>query len=163
MVSLVVKQGSLLAFLSSLLLGVDHFEERALLAAGAWAHLREVLRARPAPQLPLVLLCDANGRVGSVESLGVGAYQAAPETLNGSELRETVDAFDLRLPATYEDTHFGEEWTWVSAQHTLRRIDYCCLPQAWFGWTRTVSSWVEYTIDLGTHRFRIQEAWIPEE
>ena len=62
-----------------------------------WARFTSIVRGRPAPQAPVVLMLDANAKVGSETSLCVGSYRADQETLAGSYLRSLVEEIDCFL------------------------------------------------------------------
>ena len=97
----------------------------------AWWHDSErLVRALIKPDDDLVLLVDANARVGSVVSSAVGPCGAERESHNGILFREFLQAWDLVLPATLP-AHIGQHWTWTSPHGTHSRIDYVAVPAAW--------------------------------
>ena len=93
----------------------------------------------------LLLLVDANARLGSVTSAGIDAHAGEEECVAGECLRELADVFQLWIPATCFDRKgrrdpSASEPTWVSPHGTLHRIDYIGVPQAWN--TGNVTPWV---------------------
>ena len=78
----------------------------------------------------VLLLMDANARVGSMPCQAIGSVGAEKETPNGTLLREFLESWRLFLPAT-APVHTGQDWTWTSPRGTHARIDYVAVPQAW--------------------------------
>ena len=93
----------------------------------------------------LLLLVDANARLGSVTSTGIDAHAGEEECPAGECLRELADKFQLWIPATCFDRTgrrdpSASEPTWVSPHGTLHRVDYIGVPLAWN--TGNVTPWV---------------------
>ena len=105
----------------------------------AW-HLRRCAKAEDS----LVLLLDANARVGKPVSSGIGSLDADHESANGKRLRELVASFDLCLPSTFA-CHDGPSSTWLSPTGTESRIDYVALPKDWL--PSVARSWVIQDLD----------------
>eukprot|EP00969_Alexandrium_andersonii_P194152 8576200-Alexandrium_andersonii.AAC.1 len=61
------------------------------------------IRDSSAQALPLVVLVDANARLGSVTSPQVGRYGAEQETPSGKALRAAVAQASLFLPTTFAE------------------------------------------------------------
>ena len=95
----------------------------------------------------LVVFIDANGRVGSVASEGVGSWQADGEDHNGSRLRRFVDCFGLCIPSTFEGVHRGPGCTFCHNSGSVHRIDYVLVPCSWFRFGGT--TWVDKSVDIG--------------
>ena len=72
---------------------------------GWWRRSAALIRSACQVSLPLVVLCDANARVGSVASLAVGDQAADWEDTAGAELHATPLEWDLCLPTTLPGPH----------------------------------------------------------
>ena len=93
---------------------------------------------------PLVVLTDANSRVGSSTSLAVGPLDGETETVAGGLFHDFLLKHHLGLPATQADHHSGPSWTWHSPLGDRHRIDYIAVPQAWMGFDLASSTWVTF-------------------
>ena len=83
--------------------------------------------------LPLVVLCDANARVGFVASLAVGDQAADFEDTAGAEFHAMLLEWDLCLPATLPGPHNDPakpSGTWCSRAR-WHRIDFVAVPRNW--------------------------------
>ncbi|OLQ09884.1 hypothetical protein AK812_SmicGene6444 [Symbiodinium microadriaticum] len=105
-----------------------------------WQHRSQEIARLPA-DWPLLVLTDANSRLGQLLSPSVGPVAAVAETAAGAAFHEFLLRHNLFLPATMPDVHRGDTWTWCSAAGERHRIDYVAFPQAWaafevesFGW-----------------------------
>ena len=81
----------------------------------------------------LVLLCDANARVGSVASLAVRDQAADWEDTAGAEFHAVLLEWDLCLPATMPGPHTDPakpSGTWCSRTR-WHRIDFVAVPCDW--------------------------------
>ena len=104
-------------------------EEQA--AKAWWRETRRLILAGHRVGRPLVLLFDANGRVGGVPSLAVGGVDPQEEDVNGSELHGLLNELDLCVPATFLSPP-GNCWTWRSGRNgAVHRIDYVAVPLDW--------------------------------
>jgi len=74
----------------------------------------------------IILLIDANARVGSVLCEAVGAIDANIENNNGSRLRQSLSSSSLFAVNTFHSAGH----TWTSSFGTKHRIDYVCLPSS---------------------------------
>eukprot|EP00435_Cladocopium_sp_Y103_P017481 s4410_g4.t1 len=97
-----------------------------------------------------ILLCDANGRLGSLESDFVGVHGAEEENTKGMLFHEWLVHNNLWLPQTFESSHHGEHVTWTHAAHGQGRIDY-------IGFSTNIGrdqacTWIEQSIDLSLAR-----------
>ena len=92
-----------------------------------WA---ELVR-RLAGQRDVVLLVDANGRVGSClsRSVGPGGFSQAEDD-NGALFHRSLAGLGLCLPATFGPID-REAFTWVSRAGICHRIDYVAVPCSW--------------------------------
>ena len=87
-----------------------------------WRYIHWIVEQLPSRCVP-ILLCDANGRVGSVQSSRLGHANLQRENFNGSQLRARVDSQPLRAVNTfYQVGH-----TWPGPPGTTSRIDYVVL------------------------------------
>ena len=109
-----------------------------------WDDLARHLRRCAKAEDSLVLLLDANARVGKPVSSGIGSLDADHESANGKRLRELVASFDLCLPSTFA-CHDGPSSTWLSPTGTESRIDYVALPKDWL--PSVARSWVSQDLD----------------
>ncbi|CAE7611352.1 unnamed protein product, partial [Symbiodinium sp. CCMP2456] len=97
-----------------------------------------------------IVLADANCRVGSVRSPGIGGHQADAEDLSGSLFRHLLEELDCWLPATFGNTAWGEGGTLYQKRNgEWGRSDFVALPCAWN--LSRCAAWVEPTISAG-HR-----------
>ena len=95
-----------------------------------WRHRQqEIDRLRSG--VPLILLTDANSRLGSLVSPAVSGHAAETETVAGGHFHDFLVRNHLCLPATFTECHSGESWTWHSVFDTRHRLDYVAIPQTW--------------------------------
>ena len=104
-----------------------HKQSEQRLVARLWSYVDWVISQLPGRCVPIIL-CDANGRVGSIPSDGVGVANAQRENYNGSHLRRLVDQQHLVAVNTF----FPIGHTWRGNMGTTSRIDYVVLPQSLF-------------------------------
>ena len=96
---------------------------------------------------PIILLTDANGRLGSVVSEHVGSHQSADENDAGQSLHSFLQCHRLFLPQTFESCHRGDGMTWIHPNNATARLDYVGIPLAFDAMsTRTVVG--EFDISL---------------
>ena len=100
----------------------------ALAARDAWwADLSRRLSGQP----DLVLLVDANGRLGSSTSAAVGnGGFCQDEDSNGGLLHRSLLELGLCVPATFGPLD-ASAFTWVSNGGCVHRIDYVAVPSDW--------------------------------
>ncbi|CAE7293014.1 CFDP2 [Symbiodinium sp. CCMP2592] len=91
--------------------------------------------------MPVLVLADANSRLGSLESEAVGSHHAETETPAAAHFHSFLLRNGLWLPATFAGTHTGPSWTWQSPRGDQHRIDYVCLPQAWTSFACSSRVW----------------------
>ena len=89
------------------------------------------LSFRLAGQTDVVLLVDANARVGSSVSKSVGCGGFCQQEDHGGFLfHRTLVALGLRVPATFGAVD-STAFTWVANGGSAHRIDYVAVPFAW--------------------------------
>ncbi|CAE7621674.1 CFDP2, partial [Symbiodinium necroappetens] len=93
---------------------------------------------------PLLVLADANCRVGSLASPAVGTHAAEVETPAGSAFHDFLSRHLLCLPATMDSCHSGPSWTWRSALGDRHRIDFVAVPQAWLPFEPQTCTWTAF-------------------
>ena len=108
-----------------------------------WGQCNKDLARLPA-RLPLVILTDANSRLGSSVSLAVGSHAAETETVAGALFHEFVLRHHLCLPSTFEGQHVGDSWTWSSPRGIKHRIDYVAIPQEWQNFVQQSYTWEDF-------------------
>lgn len=90
-----------------------------------WRYLHWLIEQLPSRCVPIVL-CDGNGRTGSVPSQGIGHANPQRENHNGSQLRKLLDTQHLAAINTF----FPVGHTWRGSMGISSRIDYVLLPTA---------------------------------
>ena len=116
-----------------------------------WSRLRTLLTAQSNDHYPLVLLVDANARVGQAEGNHIGDHQGHEFDINGIGLESVVIARDLWLPSTFQSTHQGPGHTHVAVRDdSLHRLDYVAVPLCWEN--AVLSSYVAFDVDIGQKR-----------
>ena len=93
---------------------------------------------------PLIVLTDANSRLGSLVSPAVGGHDAETETVAGSLFHDFLLHNQLCLPATFADHHSGASWTWHSVFDTRHRLDYVGIPQTWLAFQPKTDVWYTF-------------------
>ena len=99
--------------------------------------------ARIQGALPLIVLTDANGRLGTQVSPAVGPVDAEDETAAGGAFHDFLLRHHLCVPATFGEYHTGASWTWCGALGGKHRLDYIAIPQSWMGFDLCSSTWPE--------------------
>ncbi|CAE7808085.1 unnamed protein product [Symbiodinium sp. CCMP2592] len=97
------------------------------------------LRATELEQRPdgsdVILLVDANSRLGDVETEAVSGHDAEPEGEAGAVFHEFLLRVGCCVPSTFAGVHTGSSWTWMApaafGESTRRRIDHVGVPIAW--------------------------------
>ena len=98
---------------------------------------------------PVVLLMDANARVGSTQGAAVGPVDAVAEDPPGTAMRGTLEERGLFLPATFFGVA-GEGDTWTATDGHRHRIDYVAIPESWR--CMVVSAFIPPGVDLALSR-----------
>ena len=82
----------------------------------------------------ILLLTDANAKVGELTTCAVGPFNAEPENSSGEHFHAFLLEAGLLLPSTLSDFHTGPGATWFSSQGQVAyRIDYIGVPDTWRG------------------------------
>ncbi len=77
----------------------------------------KIAESRPAG-IPLVLLADGNGRLGSVTSFIVGPFAVIAQDFPGGLLHAFLAEQDLLVPAAFEAySPSPDSWTWCSSTY----------------------------------------------
>ena len=96
-----------------------------------WVECGRSLGRRPCHS-EVIVLADANARVGSVPSEHVGTHDAETENHSGRAFHQFLAAIGLWLPATFPACHVGRSTTWTSPTgQESARIDYVGVPVTW--------------------------------
>ena len=101
----------------------------------------EIAKIPGAP--PLIVLTDANGRLGTQVSPAVGPVDAEEETAAGGAFHDFLLRHHLCAPATFGECHSGASWTWCGALGGRHRLDYVAIPQSWMCFDLCSSTWPE--------------------
>jgi len=109
------------------------------------------------------ILCDSNGRLGSITSKAVGGFGAEQETIRGAAFHDWLVAHSLILPQTFVESHHGEHDTWTHAEGSQGRLDFIGVsdnvPLA------NLRTWVSDDIDLSIarrdHQCVCADVWLP--
>ena len=76
----------------------------------------------------LVTMCDANARVGSVQSSWIGPMRPEKENQNGRQPHQMLEEFDQMASNTF----FSQGgFSWASSAGAKARIDYVAIPRQW--------------------------------
>ena len=92
-----------------------------------WRALHKAASCRRT-KAPLILLVDANGRLGSICTESVGGAEPDVESPNGEELHLFLTEWQLFAANTFWPLGQG---TWQSTRDSQCRSDYVCLPLQW--------------------------------
>ena len=94
---------------------------------------------------PIIILMDANTRLGKQTSPAVG--NLAPDEVNmaSTALHDMLLRHNLSAVNTFSHIHQGRSHTWENNQGHHSRIDYVCVPTKWL--PMITSSWVDPTVD----------------
>ncbi|CAE6971530.1 unnamed protein product, partial [Symbiodinium sp. CCMP2592] len=107
-----------------------------------WSCRAHDLHKRP-DNSQIVLLLDANSRLGSVCTAAVGGHDAETECAVGTIFHEFLHSVQCFVPSTFSQHHTGQSWTWVSPSipPVYRRLDYIGVPSGWDGCDIKTSVW----------------------
>ena len=92
-----------------------------------WRALHKAASCRRT-KAPLILLVNANGRLGSICTESVGGAEPDVESPNGEELHLFLTEWELFAANTFWPLGQG---TWQSTRDSQCRSDYVCLPLQW--------------------------------
>lgn len=90
-----------------------------------WKLLYNSVAALHARGRDVILLIDANARVGQYTCYAIGPNQAVLENDNGLRFRSCISSLQMRAMNTFNDAG----GTWMSNSGTLHRLDYVCFSQ----------------------------------
>ena len=93
-----------------------------------WQHCKSVVQKSAVDTEVLVTMCDANARVGSVQSSWIGPMRPEKENQNGRQLHQRLEEFDQIASNTFF-LQGGSSWT--SSTGAKARIDYVAIPRQW--------------------------------
>ena len=98
-----------------------------------WTKFKHTVERQRKCNSQLVLIGDANARIGQYESNAVGTCGAEAENEAGECFHDVIQSLELWLPATFEETLTGvEHTTWVTPSGVPSgRIDFIAIPQTW--------------------------------
>ena len=98
----------------------------------------------------LLVMMDANSRVGCPSSASIGSHQADDENIKESCLHHWLLQHDVYLPQTFAECHRGDGSTWTHPKGTSARIDYVAVSSNVL--PSQVCTWISSDIDLTVHR-----------
>ncbi|CAE7798987.1 unnamed protein product [Symbiodinium sp. CCMP2456] len=107
-----------------------------------WAQRAKEIKKLPTGT-PLLVLADANARLGGLESAAVGAQGAETESPAGTAFHDFLLAHQLYLPSTFADIHRGASWTWQYAPGVTHRLDYVAVSQQWRSVAQDTRVWYD--------------------
>ena len=113
-----------------------------------WTSLHQLLIPRYSTW-PMLLMCDANARVGAHTSAQIGDHQAEPYNEKALPFMDFLAQMSTFLPSTFVDFHLGSAGTWKHPTAGWRRNDFIGLPLAWE--YTTLESWVAIEVDASLH------------
>ena len=93
-----------------------------------WQRCKSVVQESAVDTEVLVTMCDANARVGSVQSSWIGPMRPEKENQNGRQLHQMLQEFDQIASNTFF-LQGGSSWT--SSTGAQARIDYVAIPRQW--------------------------------
>ena len=99
-------------------------------AAAFWFSGKNVL-SRCSQDADIILLADANARLGGLVSDSVGPHGAEEESKTASDFHQFLAETTLQLPSTFVGCHSGICHTWTSPTGLRHRIDYIAVPITW--------------------------------
>ena len=95
-----------------------------------WKNLSKIVNDVQ-PQLPLIIMGDTNGRLGSECSDAVSDLDRESENSTGHCLHSFLLEHQLFAPSTFGEFHSGTTVTWVASNGQPHRLDYVFLPLSW--------------------------------
>ena len=115
-----------------------------------WERFAAIVLRRRTCGIPVVVLVDANARLGSTGSESVGTCCAQAEDPPGEFFHQFMHDTASCVPSTFEQYHVGGSNTWRSSAGYDHRLDYVVVPKSWRD--RSMRSFVCHDIDLSTRR-----------
>ena len=113
-----------------------------------YSDIGAALALRADQAIPIVALLDANAKMGSVVSPGVGAFAQESQCDNGLLLAEFVEKLNSMLPSTFHEFVSGDTATLKAGEKHQRRIDHVAVSQCNEGVAKTTH--VEIGFDMFT-------------
>ena len=112
-----------------------------------WTHALGLLQ-RYGHARQIVLLMDANAKIGNFVDNSFGGHTIDQENANGDRLRQLANSLDLCAPASFAQLHWGKLETWTHpGTGKVSRLDYILCPRSWlYG---EVHSWVDEECSSG--------------
>ena len=98
----------------------------------------------------IIVLTDANSRIGSHTSAAIGPHQAENENIKGNCFHGWLQEHGLFVPQTFAECHAGHGVTWTHPTGTSARLDFIAVSDDID--LAAVSSWVSSDVDLTLHR-----------
>ena len=95
-----------------------------------WDHVSSSIPPKYS-QWPVLLLTDANCKMGSEPSTLVGSWQAETSSDKAFHFNRFLHQHQIWLPSTFESAQIGMTGTWQHTNGQWSRIDYVGLPVAW--------------------------------
>ena len=96
------------------------------------------------PDIPKLVLLDANAKLGSEDTQTTGGHQPEEAHFASKCLLSFLQDTRTWIPATFQDCQKGPGHTWTHPGGTQSRIDYICVPQTWQSYqitTRVAAEW----------------------
>lgn len=112
-----------------------------------WTNLGACI-PNPLRDWPIVLLADANAKIGADTCPSIGSHNAELGGEKALPFASFVRSNGLWLPSTFE-CHSGPSGTWQHHTGSWTRNDYVGLPTAWS--LTGCSSWISEDIDVALH------------
>ena len=78
---------------------------------------------------PLIVMVDANARVGSLPSDVLGTAGAEEENIAGECFHQWLFDMNLLLPQTFDQYNQGDHTTWTHSSGSAARLDYIAIDQ----------------------------------
>eukprot|EP00929_Paragymnodinium_shiwhaense_P040022 TRINITY_DN20930_c0_g2_i1.p1 TRINITY_DN20930_c0_g2~~TRINITY_DN20930_c0_g2_i1.p1 ORF type:complete len:2109 (+),score=442.36 TRINITY_DN20930_c0_g2_i1:331-6327(+) len=115
-----------------------------------WRHTAEILSNVNAGG-DFIIMMDANAQMHTDGGACLGEWQTVEPTPTSNMIEAILQEHELCMPSTLieaqrPDARPGEDWTWMSAHGTTRRIDYIAVPQRWR--ENGLQAYVDMQIDL---------------
>eukprot|EP00435_Cladocopium_sp_Y103_P046616 s432_g13.t1 len=98
----------------------------------------------------LLVMADANSRLGEVVSDAVDSFQADPENVKGAYFHRWMLDHALYAPQTFLQCHTGQGRTWTHSSGAQARLDYIVVPQELDA--SQVCTWIAEDIDLSIQK-----------
>ena len=96
----------------------------------------------------LIVLADANARLGQEQDDHIGPNSDDQEDSNGQLLRQFCQVTNLFPPSTWPRIHLGDNHTWIHpSRQTKSRLDYILIPLPWQ--TSELATWIEPSLHAG--------------